>query len=76
MQDKLAALGLQRDTAFACLFDFLYRPVPEVLDMFTRELNVLLDPVVREGGVGEEALRCGQEARTMGMGREDHCWAQ
>jgi len=30
LRDTLSNMGLQQDTAFACLFDFLYRPAPEV----------------------------------------------
>ncbi len=48
---RLAELGLQRETAFACMFDFLYRPTPEVLELFRPELGVLLDPAVLKVGV-------------------------
>ena len=44
LMDKLRALGMQQDTAFACLFDFLYRPAPDVLHLMERELSPLLDP--------------------------------
>ncbi len=48
---KLAELGLSRDTAFACLFDYMYRPTREVLDMFSGELATLLDPSVFKIGI-------------------------
>mmetsp|Transcript_6767 Transcript_6767/g.18159 ORF Transcript_6767/g.18159 Transcript_6767/m.18159 type:complete len:480 (-) Transcript_6767:609-2048(-) len=51
LQPALAALGLQQDIAFACLFDFLYRPVPEVVNMFRPELQILLDPSVFKIGL-------------------------
>lgn len=51
LKDKLEALGLQRDTAFACLFDYLYRPTPPVLQLFKTELQTLLDPKVLKIGV-------------------------
>jgi hypothetical protein len=51
LKDRLAALGFTQNTAFACLFDYLYRPVPEIIEMFKPELNVLLNPDILKIGV-------------------------
>mmetsp|Transcript_7862 Transcript_7862/g.16860 ORF Transcript_7862/g.16860 Transcript_7862/m.16860 type:complete len:466 (+) Transcript_7862:146-1543(+) len=51
LTERLAELGFQQETAFACLFDFLYRPTTDVLDMFQEQLAVLLDPDALKIGV-------------------------
>ena len=42
---RLRALGLQQETAFACLFDFLYRPTEAAVQAVRPQLEALLaDP--------------------------------
>jgi hypothetical protein len=52
---RLAAWGLPRENAFACLFDYLYRPSEDVLQAVRPQLGPLLD---------DSALRIGLQART------------
>ena len=48
---QLEALGLQQGTAFACLFDFLYRPTKPVVRAMAPLLPPLLDPEnIKVGG--------------------------
>lgn len=51
LKSKLAAMGLQQDTAFACLFDFLYRPTADVVAMVKPQLPVLLSPETVKIGI-------------------------
>jgi hypothetical protein len=46
LTSNLKALGFQQETAFACLFDFLYRPTQEVIDVLKPQLQLLLQPSV------------------------------
>ncbi len=41
---QLKAMGLSRDTAFACLFDLLYRPTDAAVSAVRPQLVQLLDP--------------------------------
>ncbi|KAJ9516056.1 hypothetical protein QJQ45_024485 [Haematococcus lacustris] len=51
LASRLKQLGFERETAFACLFDFIYRPAPEVVQLFAPELNVLMNPNILKIGV-------------------------
>lgn len=42
LKEALANLGLKRETAFACLFDFLYRPTREAIRTISPQLPSLL----------------------------------
>jgi hypothetical protein len=42
LKEALASLGLKRETAFACLFDFLYRPTREAIGAISPQLPMLL----------------------------------
>ena len=53
---QLEALGLRQGTAFACLFDFLYRPSEEVLSVMRPQLPPLLDPGAIKVRGGEEGM--------------------
>ena len=44
IQTQLKLLGLSQATAFACLFDFLYRPTKKVVKAMRPQLPPLLDP--------------------------------
>lgn len=51
VRDKLHALGMRKDTAFACLFDYLYRPTAPVVEQVRPQLPVLLNPdAIKVGG--------------------------
>eukprot|EP00798_Chlamydomonas_sp_ICE-L_P020594 gene20594-27392_t len=52
LRPKLDALGMHQETAFACLFDFLYRPTPDILQLLEDELSPLLDPNVLKKNPG------------------------
>jgi hypothetical protein len=51
LQGPLRLLGLRPATAFACIFDFLFRPSPAVLGMFEPQLRVLMEPGLAKVGV-------------------------
>lgn len=57
----LKRLGLFPHTAFACLFDLLFRPTPAVLNMLKPELAILTRPDVVKIGIqlriGDHVLR-------------------
>jgi hypothetical protein len=42
LKETLASHGLKRETAFACLFDFLYRPTREAIRAISPQLPMLL----------------------------------
>ena len=77
---QLDALGLRQGTAFACLFDFLYRPSEEVLSVMRPQLPPLLDPGAIKvgegrggGGAGRSRAEAGWEGgpgMIIGMGGE------
>ncbi|GAX78563.1 hypothetical protein CEUSTIGMA_g6003.t1 [Chlamydomonas eustigma] len=48
---RLTELGLKQDTAFACLFDFLYRPTDQVVQALRPYLPALLDPLAVKIGI-------------------------
>ena len=62
---QLDALGLRQGTAFACLFDFLYRPSEEVLSVMRPQLPPLLDPGAVKVGEGRGG---GGAGRSKGRG--------
>ncbi len=45
LRPRIEALGMRQDTAFACLFDLLYRPTDEVVRAMRTELQPLLNPL-------------------------------
>jgi hypothetical protein len=44
-------MGLRPATAFACLFDYLFRPTAKVMAMFQPQLRVLLEPSIIKIGI-------------------------
>eukprot|EP00884_Botryococcus_braunii_P023637 jgi/Botrbrau1/9958/Bobra.0012s0053.1 len=54
--EYLYSIGLRPETSFGCIFQYLFRPIPTVLEMYRHDMKVLTDPVILKIGI---QVRCG-----------------
>lgn len=64
LQKRIGQLGLQEQTAFSCISDYLFKPKPAALDLITQYTSVMTLPTVFSVGIhvrtGDQSMKDAQ----------------